>query len=138
MSDSAIEDKKGNNTEKKVNIKGFIENYFYVIIVSFIFIGVILFGSTGLYLTKLAMSDILPSDIKYTPYTNIVNPDLKDNIIIMNPVKIRTWFGFGFWNKPINTYSQKAVFNIKEFIKFRIIYIGSINSNDIKFIWYNN
>jgi hypothetical protein len=116
MSDSVIEDKKGNNNEKKVNIKGFIENYFYVIIVSFIFIGVILFGSIGLYLTKIAVSDILPTDMKYAPYTNIINTNIKDEVITMNPVKIRTWFGLGFWDKPVNTYSQKAIFNMKDFI----------------------
>lgn len=119
---NAIEDKKKGSSEKKADFKGFIQNYFFVIIVSFILIGVILFGSIGLYLTKVSIADILPTNIDSAPYTEISSQELKEeikkrlNVVTMNPVKIRTWFGLGFWDEPVQTYSQKALFDYKEFI----------------------
>jgi hypothetical protein len=118
----SIEEKKNDNTEKKANFKGFIQNYLYVIIVSSIFIGVILFGSINLYLTKIAVANILPTNTDLYPFVDSTNNELKEEVInrvkviTMNPVKIRTWFGLGFWDDPVQTYSQKAYFDFKEFL----------------------
>jgi hypothetical protein len=112
-----------NNTkEENINLKGFLKNYFYVIIFGFIFIGVILIGTVGLYLTKVSVSDILPSNIKLPPFRDVSPQELQEEIqkkakiVIMNPIKIRTFFGLGIWDEPIQSYSQKAYFDYKEFM----------------------
>jgi len=80
-------------------------------------LGVVVFGACGLYTTKVAQSNILPSEVKFAPYTDT---DYKldssaDNPakIFMNIIKIRPWKGFNFWDDPISVHSQEATF-IKE------------------------
>jgi hypothetical protein len=110
------------NTSKKIDLKGFLKNYFYVIIIGFLFIGVIFIGSIGLYLTKIADANILPTDINLAPYKEMSATELQEEIIkrakiiTMNPVKIRGLFGLNIWDDPIQSYSQKAYFDYKEFI----------------------
>jgi hypothetical protein len=137
-----IDAKKGKTIETtdttKKGFEGFFYNYFYLIVFG-ILLGVVLIGSMGLYLTKVAYADILPTNINLEPYvesSNVNKSELMEEVIkrakivTMNPVKIRGLFGFDFWNEPIETYSQKAYFDFPTFIKsFKKSWITKLRNN---------
>jgi hypothetical protein len=114
--DKDTTEEKKEKKENKADFKGFLQHYFWIIIVGLILVGVVLFGSITLFLTKISTSNILPTDVEQVPFTDVINDTYKEIEIIMNPVKIRTWFGLGFWDYPTEVYSQKAKFDYEEFI----------------------
>jgi hypothetical protein len=107
---------KEKEKEKEADFKGFFDNYFWFILVTIILICVIFFGSITLFIIKVASSNILPSDLEYMPYTNIIDENYKEIEQIINPIKIRSWFGLGIWDDPIQIYSQKASFDYNHFM----------------------
>lgn len=111
--DNIEEKKKENSNNIKTNDwTKFTKNFFITFLTS-ICLAVVVFGSTGLYISKVAKSNILPTDVKFAPYTNTafdVKPDSSNNKILMNVIKKRLWKGFNFWEAPENIYSQKATF----------------------------
>lgn len=106
---NAIDDKKGNKDEsKQPDFKGFIKNYASSIIFT-IGISTFIIGGLGLYIAKVAQSNILPDNIELEPYTNIarVVEELPIDINIIRPLFVSD-------NKDI--YSQKAIFNSREYL----------------------
>ena len=111
-----IEEKKKakSNNIKTDDWKKFITNFFLMfLVVRILIIGVV--GSSGLYISKVAKSNILPTDVKFAPYTNEVfetkiNPDVPVNKILMNVIKIHPWHGYNFWDPIKAAYTQKASF----------------------------
>lgn len=102
------------NTTDKADWKGFSKNLSYGLITG-IFIGVIVIGSTGLFLAKVANANILPTECDIEPYPVIGSEEVTARIvpmeiIYMNPVKIFSFFGLNFWTEPTSYYTQEANF----------------------------
>lgn len=102
------------NTTDKADWKGFSKNLSYGLITG-IFIGVIVIGSTGLFLAKVANANILPTECNIEPYPVIDREKVTARIvpmeiIHMNPVKIFSFFGLNFWTEPASYYTQEANF----------------------------
>jgi hypothetical protein len=107
--ENTIDEKKGEDTKTKSDIKGFIKNY----LVSIIFtIGICIFviGTIGLYTTKVAQANILPDNIDLAPYTNIdrVVHDIPIDINITKP---------SMFAEAKDSFSQKAFFHSKEYLE---------------------
>jgi hypothetical protein len=104
-------EEKGDAT-KKTDWSGFFSNFTSSVLTT-ICLGVILIGSIGLYTAKVAHANILPDDINLMPYTNVerIVKERPIRPIYMNPVKIRSFFGLGFWSAPTEVYSQMAKFD---------------------------
>jgi hypothetical protein len=87
--DKIEEKKKENSNNIKTNDwTKFTKNFFITFLTS-ICLAVVVFGSTGLYISKVAKSNILPTDVKFAPYTNTafdVTPTGADNKILMNVI----------------------------------------------------
>ena len=79
-------------------------------IVTGILMGVVFIGSTGLFLTKIADANILPTDINSIPYTPGKTRNVPVDLIYINPVKNYEYFGLGFWDKPTSYNIQEANF----------------------------
>ena len=75
-----------------------------------ILVGVVFFGSIGLFLTKIADANILPTDIKAEPYAQGKMRAVPVDLIYMNPVKNFGYFGLGFWDEPTSFNIQEANF----------------------------
>ena len=104
--------KEQSNEVKPTDWKQFAVKFSKSFLVT-ICLGVVVFGACGLYTTKVAQSNILPSDVNFAPYTTTdytVDPPAS---IFMNIIKIRPWKGFNFWEDPTSVHSQEAMF-IKE------------------------
>jgi hypothetical protein len=104
---SSIDEKK--NEPGKLNFSGFFKNYAISIIFT-IGISVFLFGTIGLYCSKIAQANILPTDSELAPYTmydRILKKDLPIDIHIMKPE---------MFAEPKETMSQKAIFNSQIFL----------------------
>jgi hypothetical protein len=102
------------NTTDKADWKGFSKNLSYGLITG-IFIGVIVIGSAGLFLAKVANANILPTECDIEPYPLMGTDTVKARIvpmeiIYMNPVKIFSFFGLNFWTEPTSYYTQEANF----------------------------
>lgn len=115
-----IDEKKAEEegtTAKKTDWSGFFVNFTSSVLTT-ICLGVILVGSIGLYTAKVANANILPDDINLMPYTNVerIVKERPIRPIYMNPVKIRTFFGLGFWSDPEEVYSQMAKFDNMDFL----------------------
>ena len=109
-----IESKKKEQTNevKPTDWKQFAVNFSKSFLVT-ICLGVVVVGACGLYTTKVAQSNILPSNVDFAPYTNndyTVDPPAS---IFMNIIKIRSWKGFNFLDEATSVHSQEATF-IKE------------------------
>jgi hypothetical protein len=76
----------------------------------------IVFGTMGLYIAKVAQSNILPDDVDLSPFTDIKR-NVSQTPIDVNIIKERTFWGLGIWDKPINVYSEKIEFDNDEFLK---------------------
>ena len=122
-----IEDKKRENKDgesSKLNWNQFTKKFFMHFLVTICFFTVII-GACGLYTTKVAHSNILPTNINLAPYTSTdydMMPEFDENItatatVNMNPVKERAWKGFNFWDEPISIHSQWAEFIKEDFNK---------------------
>ena len=100
-STNAIEEKKAEDTgsTNKMDFKGFIKNYI-VSIVFTIGIGVFLIGTLGLYSTKVAQANVMPTDVNLAPFTD-VNRVVQELPIDMNAV---------------GKMSQKAVFDSQDYL----------------------
>jgi hypothetical protein len=104
---SAIDEKKAEDsgsTTDKADWKGF-STVFSSSLITGIFFGVVVIGSMGLFLAKVASANILPTkcDIQPYPLKNDINVKARDvamEIIYMNPVKILGLFGLKFWEEP--------------------------------------
>jgi hypothetical protein len=104
---SAIDEKK-EDSDSKMDYKGFITNYLSSILFS-IGLSVFIIGTVGLYTTKIAQANILPDNIELAPYTVIdrVVESIPIDINIMRPSLTSE-------NKEI--LSQKAIFNAQEYL----------------------
>ena len=133
---TAIDEKKAEDsgsTTDKADWKAFSKNFSHGLITG-IFFGVIVIGSMGLFLAKVANANILPTDCDIQPYPSdnpidkddlIKARDVATDIIYMNPVKILGFFGLGFWMQPqpndkayyiqeANFVNQKAELNFMD------------------------
>lgn len=126
---TSIDEKKAEDsgtTTDKGDWKGF-STAFSSVLVTGIFFGVVVIGSMGLFLAKVANANILPTDCKLQPYPSdkanenlITAREVATAIIYMNPVKILPFFGLGFWEnltsdnyfiQETNFVNQKAELN---------------------------
>ena len=130
---TAIDEKKSGDsgsTSDKADWKGFTKNFSHGLITG-IFFGVVVIGSMGLFLAKVANANILPTDYDVDPYPSDVPEEVKvkarevtRDIIYMNPVKILGFFGLGFWAQPDKDgyYIQEANFvNNNENVKLNFM-----------------
>jgi hypothetical protein len=109
---TAIDEKKAEDegaTTDKANWKDFFKKFTNGLITGVV-IGVIIFGSAGLFLTKVANANILPTDLDVEPYKAFHKRDVEIEIIYMNPVKQLCCYGLGFWAKPEAYWIQEANF----------------------------
>jgi len=118
---TTIDEKKAEDsgsTTDKADWKGFSKNFSNGLITG-IFFGVIVIGSMGLFLAKVANANILPTDCDMEPYPsseklveNIQERAVDMSIVYMNPVKILGLFGLKFWEEPTseNYFIQEANF----------------------------
>jgi len=122
---SSAENKPDLVEEKKEQIKGMTsefgkyKEFFTNLTNNVIFklvVRTIILGTMGLYVAKVAQSNILPDDVDLSPFT-----DIKRNVsqipIDINIIKERTFWGVGIWDKPINVYSEKIEFDNDAFLK---------------------
>jgi len=105
---NVVEQKRAESKKQSIvqyDVKGFIKNYLFSLIF-IIGIMIFLFGSLGLYITKVAESNILPDDIELSPFTSINRniPDIPIDIYVQRP----KLFG--------DAISQKATFNQQSFL----------------------
>jgi hypothetical protein len=117
----AINNKKNKNTNGP-NVGGFILYYTLGLLGIILWV---LFGTTWLYISKLAKSGI-PTDTKYEPYTCDINPELGKNpdgtkiTVPMNTVYELGMKGLAFWqilsDTAINKWQQEATIETREFI----------------------
>lgn len=117
----AINNKKNKNTGGP-NVGGFILYYTLGLLGIILWV---LFGTTWLYISKLATSGI-PTDTKYEPYTCDINPELGKNpdgtkiTVPMNTVYELGMKGLAFWqmmsDTAINKWQQEATIETREFI----------------------
>jgi len=117
----AINNKKNKNTGGP-NVGGFILYYTLGLLGIILWV---LFGTTWLYISKLATSGI-PTDTKYEPYTCDINPELGKNpdgtkiTVPMNSVYELGMKGLAFWqiwsDTAINKWQQEATIESREFI----------------------
>jgi len=111
---TAIDEKKaqeaGETTDKtnKTDWPGFFKNFSNGLITG-VFVGVILIGSIGLFLTKVANANILPTTCDASPYEKFER-NVEIDIIYMNPVKQLSFYGLGFWAQPLKYWIQEANF----------------------------
>jgi hypothetical protein len=110
-SSSAIDDKK---TDETVNVepdfKAFVFNYIYSIIFT-IGVGIFIIGGLGLYTAKVAQSNILPANMDYAPYSDLIGDNISDAIpIAMNIMRPN------FFSPPDKTTSQTAIFLSEEYL----------------------
>jgi hypothetical protein len=106
---TTIDEKKAedsDSTTDKADWKGFSKNFSNGLITG-IFFGVVVIGSMGLFLAKVANANILPTKCDIEPYPSskplekmIQIRDVPIDIIYMNPVKILGLFGLKFWEEP--------------------------------------
>jgi hypothetical protein len=118
---TTIDEKKAEDsgaTTDKADWKGFTKNFSNGLITG-IFFGVVVIGSMGLFLAKVANANILPTNCDLEPYPlkdeNIDENKVREvamDIIYMNPVKILGLFGLKFWEEPTSDtyFIQEANF----------------------------
>ena len=108
---TAIDEKKAQDegkTNDKADWPGFFKNFSNGLITG-VFVGVVLIGSIGLFLTKVANANILPTTCDASPYENFER-NVEIDIIYMNPVKQLSFYGLGFWAQPLKYWIQEANF----------------------------
>jgi len=128
MSTDAIDNVQNSNDPKEdPNFKKFFANFG---VTTGIIIGFVVLGSIGLYMSKIALSGILPTNPLFKPYTCLDNTDpVKSGDIEMNIVREFGLKGLGWMlgQSPISAYSQQATFDEKAFEKtFKGGYIKSL------------
>ena len=109
---TAIDEKKAEDegaTTDKANWSDFLKKFTNGLITGVV-IGVIICGSAGLFLTKVANANILPTDLDVEPYKAFRQRGVEIDIIYMNPVKQLCCYGLGFWAKPEAYWIQEANF----------------------------
>lgn len=106
--------KKNSNEVKTTDWKKFAIRFFTQFL-TIICLGIVVFGTFGLYTAKVAQSNILPDNVNFAPYTNDAYKVKDPATIFMNIIKIRHLKGFNFWDNPINVYSQEAKFIDEDF-----------------------
>ena len=108
---SSIDDKKTDDTETtQPDFKAFVFNYISSIIFT-IGVSIFIIGGLGLYTAKVAQANILPSNLDYAPYTDLLGENLDTNIpISMNIMRPN------FFSPPEKTTSQTAIFNSEEYL----------------------
>jgi hypothetical protein len=118
---TAIDEKKAEDsgsTTDKADWKAFTKNFSHGLITG-IFLGVVVIGSTGLFLAKVANANILPTTCDIEPYPSdkeiedlVKARDVAMDIIYMNPVKILPLYGLKFWENLTaeNYFIQEANF----------------------------
>jgi hypothetical protein len=106
--DEKIAEEEG-STAKKADWPEFFKKFGSGIITG-ILIGVVFIGSIGLFLTKVADANILPTDIEALPYSQGKIRQVPVDLIYMNPVKNYDFFGLGFWDEPTSYNIQEANF----------------------------
>jgi hypothetical protein len=131
--DEAIKKKK-NDSAKDPDIGGFIKNYGIGTLGVIVFV---IFGAIGLYMTKVAMSNVLPTDSSFEPYT--CSPNLNQDTIDVPMNKVRELGLKGLalwqiWDDSTKSWEQNAQFNKEDTINsFKNSWIKSLRnaSNEI-------
>lgn len=128
MSTDAIDNVQNSKDPKEdPNFKKFFANFG---VTTGIIIGFVVLGSIGLYMSKIALSGILPTNPLFKPYTCDDNTDpVKSGDIEMNIVREFGLKGLGWMlgQTPISAYSQQATFEEKSFERsFKGGYIRSL------------
>lgn len=95
------------------DLKGFATNLVNNTVFKII-VRIIVFGTMGLYVAKVAQSNILPDDPSLSPFTNIKR-DVQSMSQDINVIKRRSFFGLGIWDDPTGVYSQKVSFDNDNF-----------------------
>lgn len=110
-SSSSIDEKKTDGSDTtQPDFKAFIFNYIYSIIFT-ISIGIFVIGGLGLYTSKVAQANILPSNVDYAPFSDLLGENFNENIpIAMNVMRPN------FFSPPEKTTSQTAIFNSEEYL----------------------
>jgi len=139
---TSIDEKKAEDsgsTTDKADWKGFSKSFSHALITG-IFFGVVVVGSMGLFLAKVANANILPTDCDIQPYplndSPLVPPRVVPiEIIYMNPVKILSFFGINFWSQSDKNayYIQEANFvndkaNLNFMDKFKNSWLCSLKN----------
>ncbi len=105
--ETTIDDKK-----KGPDFKGFslnlLSSVFYVILLQ---VGIL--GNIGLFLSKVAQSNVLPDNISMEPFGELMRK-VDEIEVDINIIKEYGFFGLGWWSNPSKILSQKALFNEKE------------------------
>lgn len=108
---STIEEKKNGKQNETLNTSPILKRTMltWSIIFTIGIVFVFIFGTLGLYMTKIAQSNILPDDINLAPYTVIdrIVTDIPIDINIKRP---------SFFSENKDTFSQKATFNSQEYL----------------------
>ena len=128
MSTDAIDNvQNSKDPTEDPNFKKFFANFG---VTTGIVIGLVVIGSIGLYMSKIAISGILPINPLFKPYTCDDNIDkVTSEFIEMNIVREFGLKGLGWMigQSPISAYSQQATFDEKSFEKtFKGGYIKSL------------
>ena len=126
--DEAIKKKK-NNSAKDPNIGGFIKNYGIGTLGVVVFV---IFGAIGLYMTKVAMANVLPTDVRFEPYTCSPNVNQDTIDVPMNKVRELGLKGLALWqiwDDSTKSWEQNAQFNKEDTIKsFKDSWIKSLRN----------
>jgi len=110
---TSIDEKKAEedgSTTKKADWKSFSKHLINGVMMG-IFFGAVVIGSAGLFLAKVANSNILPNDCDAIPYQPS-GREVPIDVIYMNPVKKLDFYGIGFWTEinSKNYWIQEANF----------------------------
>ena len=105
--ESTIDDKKTYPDFKGFTL-GILSSIFYTIILQ-----IVILGNVGLFLCKVAQSNVLPDNILLEPFGEYVR-NVEEIEVNINVIKQYGFFGLGWWAKPTTVLSQKAIFNEKE------------------------
>lgn len=122
-SSSAIDDKKSTASEStKEKWIGFAKSYASSLLLT-ITLGVFVIGGTGLYATKVAQANLMPTNADWAPFTNLAR-NVKEVRVDMQSIPL-----FGGGGKDGATASQKAVFDTQGYLAaFKDSWLCSLKS----------
>lgn len=114
---NAIEEKKNiTSNNDKPNFCNFFANYSVSVLFT-ICLGIIVFGSVGLYTTKVAAAGILPASLNDDgEQMTLKITDKVRKYVDMNITKVFGFYGLNIFSSPEKEMAQQAEFNPKKFV----------------------
>ena len=99
---------------KKEDTPKFIKGMLYDTLI-YLCLGVIFMGSIGVYMTKIAQSNVLPDSADSAPYDNVM-PDVQPINIDSNVLRQYDWHGLGWmmFHPPTEQVSQSVHFDFTQ------------------------